>query len=277
MRKVELVKGIHSSVLGFGCAPILGSKDCKISTRAIEIALDNGINHFDLARSYGYGEAEEFVGKLIKSKRNSLVITSKFGIQANWKALLIRPLKPILRNLVKPNNKTQLENTKREKKSIADFFHERLEINSKNMKYSLEISLKALQTDHLDYLLIHEPIATIHNIDELFETVNRFKEEGKIKAFGLSSTLDQIHFHENYLNHFDLLQFNNSQEDLPYSNIKKSRGMKSNIIFSPLNGGSKHVTPDSKFKQLFNDFPRSVILCSMFNEKHLLENIKSAL
>jgi len=63
------VKGINSSVLGFGCAPILGSKNYKISKKAIELAMENGINHFDLARSYGYGEAENFVGKLIKGKR----------------------------------------------------------------------------------------------------------------------------------------------------------------------------------------------------------------
>ena len=57
MKKVELVKGIQSSVLGFGCAPILGSVGAKTATRAIDCAIDCGITHFDLARSYGYGEA----------------------------------------------------------------------------------------------------------------------------------------------------------------------------------------------------------------------------
>ncbi len=97
MRTVELVRGIKSSVVGFGCAPILGSVDGKKAKRAIHLALDNGINHFDLARSYGYGEAEKFVGKLLKGKRNEVVLASKFGIRANWKATLLRPVKPILR------------------------------------------------------------------------------------------------------------------------------------------------------------------------------------
>src|SRR3990170_3473308 len=104
MRTIELVKGIHSSVLGFGCAPILGSVDSKKAQRSLDFALACGINHLDLARSYGYGEAEHFVGTVIKNRRDKLVLASKFGIVANWKAKLLRPIKPIVR-LLKENAK----------------------------------------------------------------------------------------------------------------------------------------------------------------------------
>lgn len=99
MKTVELVKGISSSVLGFGCAPIMGSVDAKSSKRALDFAFDNGINHLDLARSYGFGEAEEFVGRLIKNKREKMVIASKFGIKPNWKASVFKSVKPIARAL----------------------------------------------------------------------------------------------------------------------------------------------------------------------------------
>ena len=62
MKQIELSTGISSSVLGFGCAPILGSVDGRTAARAVACALDNGITHFDLARSYGYGAAEGFIG-----------------------------------------------------------------------------------------------------------------------------------------------------------------------------------------------------------------------
>jgi aryl-alcohol dehydrogenase-like predicted oxidoreductase len=278
MRKIELVNGIHSSILGFGCAPILGSKDGKTSRRAIELAMEHGINHFDLARSYGYGEAEKFVGKLIQGKREKVVITSKFGIQANWKAGLIRPLKPILRSLTKPKtNNIKLENTIKKETNIADLFHDRLVINNSNMKKSLEKSLKALNTDYLDYFFIHEPLGTILNIEDIIDSVNRLKEEGKIRAFGLAYMKNQHHLHEDYLHHFDLLQFNNSPGAEDYNNVVASRFLQPNIIFSPLNGGSNEISPYEKLKQLFNDFPQSVILCSMFNEKHLIENVKATL
>ena len=64
MRTVELIKGIHSSELGFGCAPIQGAVDSKSAKYAPDYAIDHGINHLDLARSYGYGDAEGLVGKI---------------------------------------------------------------------------------------------------------------------------------------------------------------------------------------------------------------------
>ena len=66
---------------------------------ALGCALDEGINHFDIARSYGYGEAEAFLGKFFKGRRDEVVIASKFGIRATWKAGLLRPLKPAVRTL----------------------------------------------------------------------------------------------------------------------------------------------------------------------------------
>ena len=99
MRKVNIAPGVDSSVLGFGCAPILGAVGAKTAQRALGCALDEGINHFDVARSYGYGEAEAFLGKFFKGRRDEVVIASKFGIRATWKAGLLRPLKPAVRTL----------------------------------------------------------------------------------------------------------------------------------------------------------------------------------
>jgi aryl-alcohol dehydrogenase-like predicted oxidoreductase len=276
MRKVELVEGIYSSVLGFGCAPMLGAKDRKTSSRSFELAMELGVNHFDLARSYGYGEAEKFVGNIIKDKRDKVILTSKFGIQANWKASLFRSFKPIFRSAIKSKNTIVPEDiTLKKKNHITDLFLDRIEINTKNMKNSLEKSLKALKTDYLDFFLIHEPVCSIYNIEDIIDSANRLKKQGKIRAFGLSFTKEQAKLHEDYLTYFDLLQFNNSPCALDYENVVESRGAKSNIIFSPLNGGSEVISPDQIFKKLYTDFPKSVILCSMFNENHLIENIKS--
>lgn len=77
---------IKSSVLGFGCAPIIGARGPKECKKMIRLALELGINHFDLARSYGFGEAEKFVGLMLSKQRDRLVIASKFGIVANQKA-----------------------------------------------------------------------------------------------------------------------------------------------------------------------------------------------
>ena len=275
MKKVELVKGISSSVLGFGCAPILGSVGAKAALRALDCAMDCGINHFDLARSYGYGEAEHFVGKAIKGRRSDVILASKFGITANWKAQALKPAKPVLRFVlgkIKGNLTSKPVQAVNTGAAVADRFHDRLPINSATMRNSLEKSLKALGTDYLDYFFVHEPLESIIDIDDLAATAQMLKKEGKIRAWGLAFKRSQQHLHQAYLDRFDVLQFDNSPGVQEYDSIVADRGKKANVIFSPLRGGSPALKPAEKLNKLFDDFPQSVILCSMFNEQHLRAN-----
>lgn len=276
MKKVELVPGIHSSVLGFGCAPILGSVGANKAKRALLLALDNGINHFDIARSYGYGEAEQFVGGLLKPYRKDLVIASKFGIEANNKAKLLSPIKPIVRYLKNKKKKffPSLSITETTSMGIADSFHNRILLNPSKMNKSLEESLRALKTDYLDFFFIHEPIETIIDIDELLYMGQKLKQEGKIRAFGIAFMQNQKELHINYLKYFDVLQFNNSPGMKGYENIRQERAVFPNIFFSPINGGNSQLSVAEKLRNLHRDFPKSVILCSMFNEHHLISNAK---
>lgn len=52
--------------------------------------------------------------------------------------------------------------------------------------WSAENSLRHLQTDYLDLLLLHRPSPLMHP-DEIAEAVAKLKAEGKIKSFGLSN------------------------------------------------------------------------------------------
>lgn len=77
----------ESSVLIFGCAGLMGRVDKKASMRAVALALEHGISHFDAARSYGYGEAEGCLGEALQGCRRQVVITSKFGLLPSPKGL----------------------------------------------------------------------------------------------------------------------------------------------------------------------------------------------
>lgn len=279
MKKVELIKGIESSVLGFGCAPIMGAVGGKKAKNAIECAIDNGVNHFDLGRSYGFGEAEKFVGQIIKPYRKNIIISSKFGIKPNFKAKVLVPFKPLVREMLELkksiyNKKNALIVVNNSNNFKADRFHNRIELNVNEMKKSLEESLKALRTDYLDYFFIHEPLDSINNIDDLIFLSEKLKEEGKIRAFGLSFMQNQRHLHESYLDKFDILQFNNSPGLEAYEQVVEERANKSNIFFSPINGGQINITVDETLKKIHRDFSKSVILCSMFNERHIINNSK---
>ena len=61
---------IPLSHLGFGCAPIMGRISKSHALRALAFSFDCGVTHFDVARSYGFGQAEEIVGGFIKGKRD---------------------------------------------------------------------------------------------------------------------------------------------------------------------------------------------------------------
>lgn len=277
MKKVELSPGIDSSILGFGCAPILGAVGARVAERAMATALDSGVNHFDIARSYGYGEAEKFVGRFLKGRRDEIVLASKFGIRATWKAGLLRPLKPAIRALkakrgghaAKPSIPPSVQAPGR------DHFHERIEITPANMRSSLEKSLRALKTDYLDVFFVHEPPGEIEKIDDLAGMAHKLKKEGKIRSWGLAFDWSARELLETTFPKFDLLQFNCSPGAKHYEQAQRERGAVSNVLFSPL----RHSNADQAgevLRQLWAEFPSSVVLCSMFNPGHILENAAAA-
>lgn len=237
MKKIELFPGIHSSALAFGCAPVLGAVSGKKANRAIDCALDCGINHFDLARSYGYGEAEKFVGKILGGKRSNLIIASKFGIRSSRAAKILSPVKPLVRYFKKHAATVEnKENTKGTSNGIANLFSGRVLLTSQEMRKSLEESLTALKTDYLDFFFIHDPNESLNNILDLREMADILKKEGKIRAWGLASMVENLPLHKPYLDQFDVLQFNTATKEGESNLILKQRKEENNIIFSPLKG-----------------------------------------
>ncbi len=75
----------YISRIGFGCAPMggydYGDVSDKKSIAAVRRALDLGITYFDTADIYGFGHAEEILGKALGKERNKVVIATKFGLK----------------------------------------------------------------------------------------------------------------------------------------------------------------------------------------------------
>jgi len=119
------------------------------AVKLVEKSLEYGINFFDTAPNYGYGSSEERLGKALKGfDRSTIVINTKFGHTHS---------------------------------GITNF-------NSNYIRESLEGSLKRLQVDYVDSLIIHSPPFEIldGNKNEHYEILERLIEEGKIKAYGAS-------------------------------------------------------------------------------------------
>jgi predicted oxidoreductase len=138
-----------------------GAWDKNLSTTEMEstinICLENKITTFDHADIYGSYTTEAAFGKAFASSkinRESLQFISKCGIQ-----------------LVSENRPTTLKHYDYSKDYII---------------WSVENSLKNLQTDYLDVLLLHRP-SPLMQTDEIAEAVTKLKSEGKIIDFGVSN------------------------------------------------------------------------------------------
>ena len=123
----------------------------------IKYCLDIGITTFDHADIYGgyTTEADFGVGfKHSRVKRENVQFISKCGIQLDAEA--------------RPNKVKHYEYSR-------DY-----------IMWSVERSLKNLQTDYLDFLLLHRPSPLLEP-DEISEVISRLVKEGKIKNFGVSN------------------------------------------------------------------------------------------
>jgi aryl-alcohol dehydrogenase-like predicted oxidoreductase len=74
--------GTDVSAIGLGCMGMsfaYGERDDAESTRTLHRALDLGVNHLDTADIYGIGHNEELVGKVVRERRDEVVLATKFG------------------------------------------------------------------------------------------------------------------------------------------------------------------------------------------------------
>jgi aryl-alcohol dehydrogenase-like predicted oxidoreductase len=144
--------GIKVSEIGFGAWQLGNEKDWGKMTNdeavyLVNKAMDSGCNFFDTAPNYGAGKSEELLGKAFKGKRDQVVISSKCGHHSNGEQNF-EPDKLIL---------------------------------------SVENSLRRLNTDYLDSLLLHNPpFSTLDRSSQQFAVLERLKEQGKIKLYGAS-------------------------------------------------------------------------------------------
>jgi aryl-alcohol dehydrogenase-like predicted oxidoreductase len=145
--------------VGVGTAPIgstpewrvwWGPQDEKSAIQAIQTALDEGVNWIDTAPFYGWGKAEEIVGKAIKDRRDEVYVFTKCGTVPDGKGGSIENHKP------------------------------------ETIRKEVETSLKRLQTDHIDLLQFHDMDATTP-IEESWKTLQDLIREGKVRNGGLSN------------------------------------------------------------------------------------------
>jgi len=145
--------------VGIGTAPIgstpgwriyWGPQDESEAIRTIEAALDLGVNWIDTAPFYGWGRAEQIVGKALKDKRTKAYIFTKCGTLQDEQG------------------------------------GERENLTPSSIRREVETSLRNLNTDYIDLYQFHDPDPNTP-IEESWAAMQTLIKEGKVRYGGLSN------------------------------------------------------------------------------------------
>lgn len=150
--------------------------------KAVRLAMDLGVTRFDVARSYGYGEAERILGECVRDRRSEVHITTKFGIEPPPRSRLL-PLKLALGRALRAAGAPIRSAAKR----VAGRSFSRPPINAVQMRKSLETSLRELGTEYVDLLLIHSATPADVANGDLIEALESVVEKGLARGWGVSA------------------------------------------------------------------------------------------
>lgn len=153
MEKILLGESrLEASRIALGCMRIC-RKTPEEAERLILTAVEEGINYFDHADVYGFGESERYFGRILKEHpglREKIYLQSKCA-------------------LIRDQGKTLY-----------------LDTSKKHILESVDGALSRLGVDYLDTFLLHHPDALIEP-EEVAEAFNLLQESGKVRYFGVSN------------------------------------------------------------------------------------------
>jgi aryl-alcohol dehydrogenase-like predicted oxidoreductase len=182
MRIVSL-KGtsLSTSRLGFGTSSLHHLLRSRQRQDLLAAAFESGVRHFDTSPFYGHGIAERELGKFTRNRRSELLIATKFGVKPN--ALLARL--PWLMYAQLSANAVQRKITGQNRLAITPA----RDYGAREARLSLERSLRALRTDHVDIYFLHDPAKSLLGpSDELLMVLDRLIREGKARYVGMAGT-----------------------------------------------------------------------------------------
>lgn len=144
--------GLAVSVVGVGCNAFGTRIDKDATKQVVEVALDRGITLFDTADSYGNGASEELLGAALGSRRDDVVVATKFGM-----------------DMAGSNGPAWEPHGGR-----------------RYVRRAVEASLRRLGTDHIDLYQLHRP-DPVTPIEETLEALTELVTEGKVGYLGSSN------------------------------------------------------------------------------------------
>jgi D-threo-aldose 1-dehydrogenase len=187
--KLEVTK------LGFGMAPLGGLYAPVTDDQAAEVlahAWELGIRYYDAAPLYGYGRAEQRLGRMLQTRsRREFVISTKVG-------RLLYPLDEVLahpewdRDWQRLGSVTKVGPDETPPEELNDWYYRGVpdfrpvyDYSYDGIMRSVEASLKRTGLDRLDILWIHDPDTHWEQaIGGAYPALAKLRSEGVVSAIG---------------------------------------------------------------------------------------------
>lgn len=144
--------GLVVSALGIGCNAFGRRIDQDQTTAVVDAAFDAGVTFFDTADVYGVGESETMLGRALGTRRDEVVIATKFGMDMG-----------------------ETYPGARENRASRGY-----------IVRAVEGSLRRLGTDHIDLYQLHTP-DRIAPIEETLDALSDLVRSGKVRYVGCSN------------------------------------------------------------------------------------------
>jgi aryl-alcohol dehydrogenase-like predicted oxidoreductase len=173
---------LRVSRFGLGCARIGGvfQSNPRGFLDLLAFAFDSGITFFDTADMYSQGESESLLGKVLRSKRDRIVLASKAGYALPSSRRWAGRVKPLLRPLVR------LLKIRRDQLPSAGRGPIAQDFTPKYLMKAVEGSLRRLRTDYLDIFQLHSPSLEVIERGEWLPALEELKRTGKIRYYGIA-------------------------------------------------------------------------------------------
>jgi len=173
--------------LGFGTGGLLRIGSARERQNVLAAAVANGITHFDTAPIYGFGEAERSIGRFLARNRTRLTVATKFGLTPSVMAMRLAPLQRLARQAI-----AKFPALRRAAVRGSGALYNPPDFSPAALRRSLEGSLRALGTDHVDFFLAHQASSAALPSEALIDLLEDLRRAGKIGQFGVATDFERL-------------------------------------------------------------------------------------
>ena len=173
---------LYVSAFGLGCARIGGifKQNVSESVGLLSQAFDAGITFFDTSDIYSQGESERLIGRAFRDRRHRIVIATKGGYVLPTQRRIIARVKPVVRPLIRAFKLSRTSLPPSVRGELTQTF------TPQYLAAAVDASLRRLGTDYIDLYQLHSPPASIVSKNDWVEALERLRDSGKIRYYGVS-------------------------------------------------------------------------------------------